>query len=725
MPRQTRIFKAAVALLIGLSVVVAQQAGWLDPLEDVALDALMRWRQPPPADPRIVLCVIDAASVHAYGLWPWPRRRTASLITALGEAGARVVALDMVFVRLGGELSPGAGPTEDDRALHEALIAAHNVVLGYYFRRRAVPGFEAPRLAPNARPWSPETSVVLPLVSTRPEAEANHPYFASAARAQGFFSNERRRGVQRSYDLVVRYQPPAGSAAGGGYYPALALVAAFQYRKLRDPSITLALRHDARRALPRLMLGAQPIATDERGALWINYRAMGSHCVVSARDVMEGRPLPCGPLHDAIVLVGATEVGIGDVYATPLGAEIPGVEIHAHALDNLLHGDYILDTGVQAWLSFLALLSICLACAWLVLSIERPLIGAAMAIALVLGWPVVSYLAFTRFGWHLATVAPMLAGVLVLLAGLSDKVGFVDARKREIRRAFARYVPEAVVAEMLRDPSKLRLRGERRDMSVLFCDLKGFTALAEHRDPQTVVTLLNAFFTPMTRLVVEHGGTLDKFMGDALMAFFGAPRALADHAEYACRAALAMREELVRLNAAWRRQGVLADDEDDLGMGIGVNSGEMAVGNMGSELIFDYTVIGDEVNLGARVEALTRRYGCSLLITAATRARIDRELVVRELDRVRVKGKRQAVAIFELIGPSRDHPQAMTQAAAFETALSRYRQRAFHSAEQGFAALLAHDPNDGPARVFRDRCRAFHQTPPGSGWDGVETLSTK
>jgi adenylate cyclase len=399
------------------------------------------------------------------------------------------------------------------------------------------------------------------------------------------------------------------------------------------------------------------------------------------------------------------------------------------------------EAGVPRAISFLALLLLGPLVAFLVAAVERHLVGSLVAITLVAGWPVLCFAAFALRGWHLQMVAPTAAGLLALVASLRYQVGTVDARARFIRRTFERYVSQAVVEEMLRHPERVRLGGERRELTVLFSDIRGFTSISERLAPEEVAALINSFFTPMTRVVLEQGGTLDKYMGDALMAFFGAPVAQEDHAARACRAALAMRAELERLNAEWRRDGRLPEGVA-VGLGIGLNSGPMSVGNMGSEQVFDYTVLGDNVNLGSRVEGLNKLYGTEILVTGATaeavRA-IDAELLpgvrpgagflFRELDRVRVKGKTEPVDLFELLA-ERPAPAALEERARrFEEALALYRARRFAEAAAAFEALDGWtgrtDGGDPPSRLLAERSRRLAADPPPPGWEPVETLTSK
>ncbi len=713
--RRTWAATGAIGLGCSLAVLLAQWSGTLEPYELKSMDLMMRLRGPAPADPRVVVCDIDAVGVDRIGQWPWPRDVLASLVDRLAEGGARVIAFDVVFSE------PARAGAHEDEALERALRRAGNVVLGYYFRREAVRpvpwGGSGPRAGgdPANILDSAIEQVIEPPdgypIPERPDVEPNIDRLAAAADSQGFFSiDPDADGVLRHYALVSRH--------GGAFHPALA-VRAVQRALGAGP---LALEpHQGR--LPRLVVAGRPVPADESGRLWINYRGpAGSFTTVSALDAIEGRA-PGGAFRDRIVFIGASETGIADLRATPLAGIVPGVEVHATVADNLLNGRFIHDTAVQLAVSLAAVLALGPVVGLLVTAFPRSLVGAGVAAAVVVGWLGACWIGLTRFDAHLQLVHPFLAASLSYVGASVYQGVFVEAKARLIKKTFQQYVSPAIVEEMLQDPDRIKLGGERREMTVLFADIRGFTSISETMEPEQVVRLLNEFLTPMTRLVIEAGGTLDKYMGDALMAFFGAPTLQQDHAARACRAALAMRAELVRLNAAWREAGILPPG-GRVGIGVGVNTGVMSVGNMGSDAVFDYTVIGDHVNLGSRLEGLNKVYGTEIIVSESTAEAAGPGLLFRELDQVRVKGKQKPVRILELVVADADERER-DRARAFTGALAAYRARDFAAAEAICGRLLAADPDDGPARLYVERCRAWRVVPPPPGWDAVETLTSK
>lgn len=685
--------------------------------EGVAVDGLVRWRGPEPADPRVVICAVDEAAIDSYGRWPWRRSLVAKLVRRLADDGAAVIALDVYFTEPSGAW-PGFELTADDRELAEALAESERAVIAYFFRE--APGVGVPEvLRPLADPRNVRPTQLLAVgavedlpVRTYPTVEPNLDLFAEAARSQGFGTGERESGVARRQPLVARH--------GGDLYPALALRAVGLFTG-EEPTV-----RRSSRGWPEVLLGDRRVETDPEGRMMVNYRgAAGAVETVSAADVLAGAAA-AGTFRDRLVFLGLTETGVGDVMATPFGTEVPGVEVHATVAENLLARRWIAEGTLQARLSLAALLAVALAVAFLIVRLQRPWAGFGGALLVVVGWVVVCRLALGGWSWHLQAVGPAVAGTVSMIASLGYQRVVVRAEARRIRRAFEHFVSQAIVDEMLRHPERLRLGGERRELTVLFSDIRGFTTIAEGLNSGELVQVLNQYFTPMTRLVLEEGGTLDKYMGDALMAFFGAPVALADHAARACRAALAMSRTLEGLNARWRAEGTLPEGAA-LGIGIGLNTGEMSVGNMGSEEVFDYTVIGDEVNLGSRIEGLNKLYGTEILVSEGTvRAVAEEEgdsFLFRELDRVRVKGKQQPVALYELMAERPAPPELEERARRFVRALALYRERRFAEAAEGFAALARE--GDGPAAALEERAARLARDGAPADWEPVETLTTK
>lgn len=744
--RRDLLVMLGLGLAVSLAVVVLYRVDVLQPLERVVLNQEMRLRGSRPASEEVVIVEIDDRSIDANGRWPWPRGCIADLVSKLDDAGAKTIALDIVFSEpsrpcAATESEGTAASLSEDERLERAIENAP-VVLGFFFRRQRADLAEegeggavaepteptagaGPCAAPEVEPhesWDRSGNLKVnrgdPRISVRPAIERNLAAFEEAAKGRtGFFDHDRDEGVQQRYELVAKL---SREVAGENplVFPSLALAAVRHHQDFDEPVIsTSGLRQS-------LWLGDKKVETDGNLELWIDYTGPALSATgfrkLSAIDVLNARDSELGDLgvDEKLVFVGLTEIGVGDLASTPF-EEMWGVEVHANVADNLIE-----HRGVRedVLLSLTAVFAFGLLVPLLVAYVRRHLVGSLLAIAVVVAWPFVCYLVFASGGalqgLHLQVVAPMLAGVLALVASLRYQVGTVDARARQVKSLFQHYLSPVVIDELLAQ-EKVELRSELKPLTVLFCDIRGFTDMSEQLgDPQAVVDVLNQFFTPMTRIVLDRGGTLDKYMGDAMMAFFGAPVPQEDHAARACRAALAMRAELAALNERWRAEGKPA-----VGIGIGLNSGEMTVGNMGSEQVFDYTVIGDAVNLGSRVEGLNKVYGTEVLVTGDTRKAAGDGFLFRELDRVRVKGKTEAVVLHELMAAEPVPPEVRETAERFTAALAAYRERRFEEAEAAFAELAA--AGDGPAKLYVERCARYRQQPPPDGWDGVETFTSK
>jgi adenylate cyclase len=295
-----------------------------------------------------------------------------------------------------------------------------------------------------------------------------------------------------------------------------------------------------------------------------------------------------------------------------------------------------------------------------------------------------------------------------------------EREKKKIRGAFQYYLTASVVNEILKDPSKLKLGGDKKHLSVMFSDIRGFTSIAEKLSPEELVKLLNEYLTAMTDIVFKYDGLLDKYIGDAIMAVFGAPLDQPDHAFRACRTALEMMSELRRLREKWAAEG-----RPDVNIGVGINSGDMVVGNMGSEMRFDYTVMGDSVNLASRLEGINKEYGTNIILSEFTYEIVKDDFTCRQIDAVRVKGKKLPVRIFELICDRKDAPRWQEFTGRFETGLAKYREGLWDEAIAAFRGVLEIKPDDGPAQLYIDRCEALKENPPEGEWDGVFTMTKK
>jgi adenylate cyclase len=469
-------------------------------------------------------------------------------------------------------------------------------------------------------------------------------------------------------------------------------------------------------------LGDLALPVEEDGQLLINYRGKSkTFAVYPAADVLAGS-VPPGTFRDKLVLLGVTATGAGDagdVRAAPFDPVFPGVEIHATVLDNILRRDFI---HRPRWIGFaragLADVAVILPLVVLLHFLLDPLrgrAGAGVALAALALYLVGSQVLFVHTGATLSVVYPVLAIGLTYIAISVEHYALADREKRRTRRMLELYLSPSLAVYVSERPETLH--GEKSERTVLFSDIRNFTPMAEGLEPEQLVELLNVYLGEMTDIVFAHEGMLDKYIGDGVMAVWGAPIPQADHAERACRAALAMIARLGELNAEWATRGW-----PTLRIRIGLNSGPMVFGNIGSTGHLSLTVMGDNVNLGARLEGVNKLYGSTIIASQAT-LELARQLVVsRDLDLVRVKGKAQTVRIYEIIGPADSAPQWAELIQYFDAGLAAYRARDWQRAIADFERALRVRADDGPSELYLRRCREFLRTPPPPEWEAVTTF---
>jgi len=527
------------------------------------------------------------------------------------------------------------------------------------------------------------------------------PAIAAAASAAGFVNiAPDDDGALRRMPLVLEY--------GGEYYAAFGLsVAAAASRRQGEGGASYATGDDF------LELEGARAAVDRRGIATLAYLGPArTFPHVSAVDVVRGA-VPHAALAGKIALVGYTDV-VRDVIIQPFDSVCPGVEAHATLVHNLLHGELLRRASPSAAMLLSVLVGGCLTFLQIRRLRRRAWIVGAGALAAVAIYFAASQLLYVEHGLLIPVVAPVLTAVLVTAAALATGLATEGREKAHLRAAFSRYVPPGVVERILADPARIRLGGERRELTVLFSDIRGFSRSAENLEPEVLSEFLNEFLTPMTHLVLDQGGMLDKYIGDALMAVYGAPLEAPDHAARACRTALAMLEAIGPLSDEFARRGL-----PRVQVGIGINSGPMSVGNMGSQARFDYTVLGDAVNLGARLEALTRDYRVDVLVGEKTAELAGAEFVFRELDTVRVKGRAGVGRIYELCGAVGESRTGQADLDEFAAALADYRAARWREAEARLRRFLDRSPDDGPSQVLLERIAELAARPPSEAWDGV------
>jgi adenylate cyclase len=518
-------------------------------------------------------------------------------------------------------------------------------------------------------------------------------------------------GVLRRVPMFVKFKE--------GYYESLSLATYRTY--LDNEPIKITLRDDEGDRRPKiksLKVRDTVIPLDSEGATYIPYRGRNPMFrYISATDVMRGKLSP-GELEGKIAFVGSSAQGLFDLRNTPVNEVYPGVETHANMvsgyLDNNIKQRPQFELAIHAWT--ILLLGIPLALALVKLN---PAIATVTAVSTAL-----AYAAFNMYWWSAGYVLPIAMPLLMigLLYLLNMTYGFfIEARsKRQITGIFGTYVPKELVEEMAKDPGTYTTKGESRDMTVLFSDVRNFTTISEGLAPTELTAMMNAYLTEMTKTIQADRGTIDKYIGDAIMAFWGAPLRDEKHAEHALHSALEMQRQIKLLGPDFVKRGW-----PKLEIGVGLNCGMMNVGDMGSTFRRAYTVLGDAVNLAARLEGLTKEYGVGILVSENIVKSVP-DVVYRELDRVRVKGKLEPISIYEPVGVKGDVvDQMLDEIDRFHRALDKYRLQNWDDAEAALVKLSHAEPKRKVYQLYIDRVQNLRVKPPGANWDGVFTFTTK
>jgi adenylate cyclase len=683
------------------------------------------------ADARVVAVVIDQRSIdtiaaprQAGGLdvgWPWPRDFYAAVVEFLMRSGARAVAFDMIFSER--SIYTRLEVADDDREF-AARTAGKPVLQSVMFTREPPDGSGVP---PD-RAWpdgllSDRATRRLASSPTAPYNKATLPVapLVGAAAALGWI------GFTPDEDGTCRSMPPAAAYAPAGG-DGVVEVWSLPFALAGVLGATLQTR-PGRPAAESLLIDSRRVPLDEDGRLLLRfhggegvYRQFSFWSVLrSAKLTAAGEPPDPAArpedFRDKIVMVGATAAGLLDFRPTSLRDVTPGYVIHATALDNLLNGDALVrPPRLPRTVGVLLLAAVAgVLFAWIASFRDSSL----LALALVLGYLGLATWLFASFHVWLLVVTPAI-GIAVGLLGVTGYGYLTEGRERRfLRGAFSRYVAPEVVDQLVKNPGQLALGGETRELTVMFADVAGFTSLAEGRAPKEIVELMNECFTELTSVIQRHGGTVDKFIGDAVMAFWNAPVEQTDHAARACRATRDLLAALERLNVGWAARRL-----PRISMRVGLATGPALVGNVGSSTKFNYTVMGDTVNLASRLEGAAKVFGTLSLVAGSTVEAAAGAVTCRELDRLQVKGRSEPVPVFEVMAGEAG-PGRLEAWQRYATGLAAYRARRFDEAREQFGAALKAEPDDGPAREMLGRCDEYLVTPPPPDWRGEHVLHAK
>jgi adenylate cyclase len=681
-----------------------------------------------------VIVDVDEQSLKAEGYWPWPRDKLALMVHQLfARYRVRVVGFDTAFPEVGPNAglpvleAAARGELRDDAAFQAFLarmrpsldhdrrfaeeIRKHPVVLGFLVSAQAE---RSAVLPPSAFPASALADAQYSYFSATGYS-GNIALLQAAATAAGhLYATLDPDGITRSVPIFMQ--------VGDGFYEAMSLAVLRVYLGNAPIKLEKTIVASGGRSvgwMRSVNIGdAVRIPLDERMAALIPFRSQGSYRYVSATDVIRGT-LGADELKDRIVLIGTSARGLVDVRATPTREDLPGVEIHAGLISGAL--DNALKSRPTETLAIAMLTILLVGIPFAVLLRRLSALAATLAVAGVLA----VLLGVNAWAWQARNLVLPLAGPLVMLAGLYflDVVWgyFAETRHRRLLTdLFGTYVPKEIVAEMAEHPEEYSMHGQSLEMTVLFADIRDFTSIAETRTPQDLKDLINTFFTRMTICIEDKRGIVDKYIGDAIMAFWGAPVRDAEHARHALEASLAMQNALRELDPVFANKGWPA-----LRIGVGLNCGTMSVGDMGSQFRRSYTVMGDAVNLASRLQDLTKEYGVGVLVSENI-VRAVQDFVYREVDKVRVKGKREGVAIFEPLGAQGEvHSDTQLEIARFHEALAHFRERRWDEAAALLEELAAAAPGMKLYRIYRERIAQFRVSPPDAGWDGVFGFTTR
>lgn len=651
-------------MVVAAGVLTLHLHGAFQGLEYKSLDERFRWRGEKPPFRDIVIVAIDEPSIQALGRWPWPRSIHARLVDLLTKHGARVIAFDVLFTE------PDSSGKSSDAAFADAIRRSGRVVLNSFFDDVD----------------SGEPTVHRPL-----------PSFAGHAQVGFANVSPEFDGVSRKIPLVIPYQSHL------------------------EPSFAAAVLSLYRNQPVERVLNAVPSsAVEDTGKMLLNFRGgYQTFPYISYAEALEGRPSRKDFYQGKIVLIGGTATALFDHLPIPFAPLFPGVEIQATAVDNLITGSYL--KALPKWVGVLEIAGAAFLMG-LCLPFLGPWAGALLAVGVIGGLLAADVSAFSKFFLAADFVAPATTCLACYVGVLFYRLVTEEREKRWIKSTFSQYLSPKVITLLVQDPARLKLGGEEREISILFSDIEHFTTASEQLGTAPLVEFLNQYLTLMSDVILKHDGVVDKYVGDAIMAFWNAPLDQGDHARLACSAALECQAVLRKFREEFKSRLL-----PPVFSRIGINTGPAKVGNMGSKTRLSYTAIGDSVNLASRLEGANKVFGTYLMISETTYEKVQGGFECRELDKITVVGKRRPIRVYELMarkGELTEHVRKGLE--CYEEALHLYFPgRQFAKAKERFRQVFDFIPNDPVAQVYVERCELFSVQPPAPDWDGVSILTSK
>ena len=707
------------------------------PLQEVRLRSfdlfqVLRPREQQALSP-VVIVDIDEASLKEIGQWPWPRTVVADLVSKLKDRGAVAIGFDIIFAEPD-RMSPAVavesfrGLDDETRSKLASLPSNDEVLADAMKRARVIVGQSG---SPLSQPRSDAEKALqtgfaiigpdpTPLLVTFKGLLRNVPLIEQAAAGRGVLSiDPDRDGIIRRVPVILTAQDVL--------VPSLAM----EMLRVVTGSGAIQVRADEA-GVQSVGVRGLAVPTDNRGRVWVHFNKIDrERSYVSAKDLLQGR-LPPDRVRGRLVLVGTSAIGLFDIKTTPVDAAMPGVEVHAQILESVLTKAQLapVPDAIGAEIVIAVLLGLAIIVAAPALS---PTVVVVLGAAMVAGLVGLSWYLFAMHSLLLDFTYPLMSSWLIYLV-LTFVNYFREQRQRQqIRSAFGYYLSPHMVEQLARSPEKLVLGGEERRMTILFSDVRGFTTISEHYkdDPQGLTRLMNRFLTPLTNAILERKGTIDKYIGDAIMAFWNAPVDDAEQEVNACDAALAMQERAVELNAELKQEAETGGGTYmPLRIGIGLNTGPCVVGNMGSDFRFNYSVLGDTVNVASRLEARTKDYRLPLVIGSRTAERAQEKFTTMEIDLIQVKGKKEPEAVFTVLGRSalKDDPHCTELRALNADMLVAFRKQDWDGAlaliERCRSAANGLDVA-GLYDMYVERISTYRADPPPPDWDGVYEAESK
>ena len=699
----------SISIFLFISFLYLIHLSFLDILEKKIKDEFFLIRGPLKTTNNIIIVDIDEKSLLKLGQWPWERSKLATILYNLTKAKAGIIGLDIFFPEkdkkspalLSKEICKVSKKNYDSDKLLAIAISKTPTILGFFFN------FEK-NITKNILPIIPaifieknkKNSLLIPKGYI-----ANIPIIQNSAYSSGYLNMiPDSDGEIRYLPLLMKYNY--------SIYPALS----FEMFRLAMGINKIIINYNEN-GIENIQLKNLIIPTNPIGGLYINYRGP-SHTFpyISASDVYFNT-FDKNLVKNKFVLIGTSAIGLFDLRNTPFDTVFPGVEIHANIIDNLLKQDFLIKPQYNLALTILTLLLFTLA-----ISISSYFLSSIISfiITLIL-MSIYIYFSFYMFKKNiLINISPIIILIVILYLLLTIINYFFEEKKTlQLKKAFSKKVSPEVMKELLKYSSEKLLEPKEKEITIFFSDIRNFTTISEKlEDPVKVISFLNEYMTPMAKIITKHKGTIDKYIGDAIMAYWNAPNDVKNHADEALTSAIEQLNELKILKLKFKQKYNI-----DFDIGIGINTGIATIGEMGSEGRADYTVIGDSVNLASRVEGLNKYYKTHIIITQFTKEKLKNRYLLRELDLVKVKGKTKPIKIFEVIDFYKKDEKFEKELNIYYNALKLYRKGQFNEAQKIFEKLF-NETNLYLYKLYIDRCKFLIQNPPKE-WNGVYTYTTK